>query len=91
MSQAYDIDSSISHLEGKVELFKEAKQLALSIDEHGKVLVDNPEDSHQCEIWAEADDSTDDLISLSQLGSGSDKIVYDHENDVYKTHIVLRE
>jgi len=91
MSQAHDIDGSIDHLEGKLELFKEAKKLALSIDEHGKVLVDNPEDSHQCEIWAEAEHATDDLISLSQLGSGNDKIEYDPEDDIYKAHIVLRE
>lgn len=88
--EADKLNSSIQHIQTKLNEVQEIKLLVEQLEKTGKVIVDNPDDSHTFSVRTRQDEVTDAMVKLSQMGLGGRDIVYDYENDEYKLKLTWR-
>lgn len=82
--EADKLNSSIQHLQTKLNEVQEIKLLAEQLEETGEVAICNRDDSHTFSVRTRQDEVTDALVQLSQMGIGSTDIVYNHDDDKFE-------
>lgn len=90
MSESDKLDGSIEHVQNKVETLKEVQELIAEIEGYAEVLVDDPVDSHQIDVYINSEKATEEMHQLTELSFNACKIEYDFAANEFKMNPKFR-